>query len=138
MRTIQAPGLGSAAMPAPAIGQGTAIPTPRTNGSASAAVVPAAYSLLDQSTTSTTTGATHAPASRAAMPPIVNATSSVPRLESLTVNPLENREKSITMTSNIASDSTTNSTAMPALNQGDELMVPNVPAVRMTTRPSTP
>ncbi len=72
------------------------------------------------------------------MPPIVNATSRVPRLESLTVNPLENREKSITMTSNIASDSATNSAAMPPLNQGDELIVPNVPAVRMTTRPRTP
>ena len=51
---------------------------------------------------------------------------------------LEKREKSIVMTSNIARPSTTNSTAMPALNQGDELIVPNVPAVRMTTRPSTP
>ena len=28
--------------------------------------------------------------------------------------------------------------AMPRLNQGDELMVPNVPAVRMTTRPIAP
>ena len=42
------------------------------------------------------------------------------------------------ITSNIARPSTTNSTAMPRLNHGDALMVPKVPAVRMTTRPSTP
>ena len=62
----------------------------------------------------------------------------MPRLESPALMPLEKREKSIAMTSNIASASTTNSTAMPRLNQGDALIVPNVPAVRITTRPSTP
>ena len=36
------------------------------------------------------------------------------------------------ITSNIASASTTNSAAIPRLNQGDALIVPNVPAVRMT------
>ena len=41
-------------------------------------------------------------------------------------------------TSNIASPSTTNSPAMLKLNQGDELIVPNVPAVRMTTKPRVP
>ena len=46
---------------------------------------------------------------------------------------LEKREKSIAMTSNIARPSTTNSSAIPTLNQGDELIVPNVPAVRITT-----
>ena len=35
-RTIQAPGLGSDAMPAPAIGHGSAMPSPSKNGSASA------------------------------------------------------------------------------------------------------
>ena len=44
----------------------------------------------------------------------------------------------MTMTSNIASARTTNNAAMPRLNQGLALMVPNVPAVRMTTRPRTP
>ena len=39
---IHAPGFGSAAIPAPAIGHGIAMPKPSTNGSASAAVVPAA------------------------------------------------------------------------------------------------
>ena len=41
-RTIHMPGFGSAARPAPAIGQGIAMPTPRKNGSASAIVVPVA------------------------------------------------------------------------------------------------
>ena len=50
-RTIQAPGFGSAARPAPAIGHGTAMPTPSRNGSASAIVVPFAYRLLENSTT---------------------------------------------------------------------------------------
>ena len=40
-RTIHAPGLGSALMPAPANGHGAAMPSPNTNGSAKAAVVPA-------------------------------------------------------------------------------------------------
>ena len=52
-------------MPAPAIGHGIAMPRPRTNGSASASVVPVAYRLLENSTTWITTGATHAPASSA-------------------------------------------------------------------------
>jgi hypothetical protein len=52
--------------------------------------------------------------------------------------PLEKREKSIVMTSNIASASTTNNTKMPRLNQGDALIVPNVPAVRITIKPRTP
>ena len=47
-------------------------------------------------------------------------------------------EKSISNTSNIASASATNSTAMPRLNHGDALMVPNVLAVSTTTRPRTP
>ena len=51
MRTIQAPGFGNAAIPAPATGQGIAMPTPRRNGSASAAFVPVAYRLLEKSTT---------------------------------------------------------------------------------------
>jgi len=40
--------------------------------------------------------------------------------------------------SNIARPSTTNKAAMPRLNHGDELIVPNVPAVRMTISPRTP
>src|SRR5215203_423424 len=131
------PGLGSEATPAPASGHGMAIPTPSTNGNARASVVPAAYMLLENSTTWMTTGATHAPASRAAMPPMVNASTNVPRGEAGFM-PLEKREKSISNTSNIASASATKSTAMPTLNQGDALSVPNVPAVRMTSRPSTP
>ena len=41
-------------------------------------------------------------------------------------------------TSNMASASRTKTTAMATLNQGDALIVPNVPAVKMTMRPSTP
>ena len=84
-----------------------------------------------------TTGATHAPASSAATAPIVNASRNVPRPAPLPMLP-ENREKSISNTSNIASDSATNSTAMPRLNHGDALMVPNVLAVSTTMTPSTP
>jgi hypothetical protein len=42
------------------------------------------------------------------------------------------------MTSNIASASATNSAAMPRLNHGEALIVPNVLAVRITISPSTP
>jgi hypothetical protein len=41
-RTIHAPGLGKALMPAPAKGHGAAMPRPRTNGNARAAGVPVA------------------------------------------------------------------------------------------------
>ncbi|MNC91439.1 hypothetical protein D3C83_77050 [compost metagenome] len=44
----------------------------------------------------------------------------------------------MTSTSNIARASTTNNTAIPALNHGDALIVPKVPAVSITTSPSTP
>ena len=114
------------------------MPTPRRNGRASAAALPFAYKLLENSTTWMTTGATHAPARSAATAPITNATTNVPRDDSATLRPLEKREKSIVMTSNIASESATNSTKMPRLNQGDALIVPNVPAVRITITPSTP
>ena len=85
-----------------------------------------------------TTGATQAPASSAATAPIPNAT----RNDPLSVRPIVSfdcqREKSMASTSNIASPSTTNSAAMAKLNQGEELIVPKVPAVRMTTRPRMP
>ena len=84
-----------------------------------------------------TTGATQAPASSAAIAPMLNASSTLPRVP-LPVNRVEYREKSISRTSNIASPRTTNSIAIPRLNHGDELIVPNVPAVRMTISPSTP
>ena len=41
-------------------------------------------------------------------------------------------------TSNMASPSTTNNAAIPKLNHGEALIVPNVPAVRLTTSPSVP
>ena len=44
----------------------------------------------------------------------------------------------IAMTSNIASASTTNSTAMPTLNQIVLLIAPNVDAVRITSSPRPP
>ena len=74
----------------------------------------------------------------AAIPPIANARTNDPRPASPNRKLLEKREKSIVITSNIASASATNSTAIPRLNQGEALIVPNVPAVRMTIRPSTP
>ena len=52
--------------------------------------------------------------------------------------PLENLERSMVMRSNIASPSTMNNSAIARLNHGDELIVPKVPAVRITTSPSTP
>ncbi len=61
----------------------------------------------------------------------------MPRLDEEPM-PAEYFEKSISSTSNIARPSTTKRIAMPRLNHGDELMVPNEPAVRMTTSPSTP
>ena len=85
-----------------------------------------------------TTGATQAPARSAASAPSVKASRNVPRFASATWNRDENREKSISMTSNIASARSTKTMAMARLNQGDELMVPKVPAVRMTISPSTP
>ena len=85
-----------------------------------------------------TTGATQAPASSAATAPMPNARRKVPRLSSPKRMRLDHREKSSVITSNIASASTTNSAAIARLNQGDALIAPNVPAVRMTTRPSTP
>ena len=85
-----------------------------------------------------TTGATQAPASSAATPPMLNARRKLPRPAPPMLNRFENLEKSIVITSNIASASTTKIAAMPMLNQGDALMVPNVPAVRMTMRPRTP
>ena len=90
-RTIHAPGFGSAEMPAPAMGQGIAIPRPRKNGSASAIVVPFEYRSLENSTTWMTTGATHAPASKAATDPIPNASSTEPRLEPRRSKRVENR-----------------------------------------------
>ena len=78
--TIQAPGFGIHDSPAPATGHGRAIPIPRTNGSARASVVPVPYRLLENTMTWMTTGATHAPASRAATAPMPNATTKRPAL----------------------------------------------------------
>jgi hypothetical protein len=72
------------------------------------------------------------------MAPMPNASRKVPRLSCANVIRLDRREKSTVTTSNIARPSTTNSAAIARLNQGDELIVPNVPAVRMTMRPSAP
>src|SRR5437867_12878071 len=77
-RTIHMPGFGSAARPAPAIGHGIAMPSPRQDGSASAILVLVAYRLLEKSTTWITTCATHAPASSAAIARIENAITNVP------------------------------------------------------------
>ena len=137
-RTIQGPGLGMNVNPAPAIGQGMAMPMPSTNGRASASVVPVPYRLLEKTMTWITTGATQAPARSAATPPMPNASRNEPRPEAPPARRLWKREKSIVMTSNIASVSTMKSAAMPRLNQGEALIVPKVPAVRITTRPSTP
>ena len=113
------------------------MPMPRTNGSASATVVPVAYRLLENSTTWITTGATQAPASRAETAPMVNASITLPRWPP-PAKCVEYFEKSMNRTSNIARPSTTKRTAMPRLNHGDELIVPNVPAVRITTSPRMP
>ena len=136
--TIQAPGFGIHDRPAPATGHGRAIPSPRTNGSARATVVPVPYRLLENTMTWMTTGATHAPASRAATAPMPNATRNDPAWGEEAANRDCSREKSMARTSNIASPRTTNSAAIPTLNHGDELIVPNEPAVRMTTSPRTP
>ena len=67
-----------------------------------------------------------------------NATTNDPPWLVPVVNRDCSREKSMASTSNIASPRTTNSAAIPTLNQGDALMVPNEPAVRMTTSPRMP
>jgi hypothetical protein len=99
--------------------------------------MPRAYRLLEKTMTWITTGATHAPASSAATPPIPKASRNEPRLPPAPMRDW-NREKSMVITSNIASARNTKSTAMPRLNQGEALIVPKVPAVRITTSPSTP
>ena len=74
-----------------------------------------------------TTGATQAPASSAATAPITNARPNVPRLVGFCI-PLEKREKSMSITSNIARpESDEQRRRCARLNHGDELMVPNVP-----------
>ena len=85
-----------------------------------------------------TTGATQAPARSAATPPMPNASKNEPLPEDSPANRLWKREKSMVKTSNIASASAMKSRAMPRLNQGEALIVPKVPADRITTRPSTP
>jgi hypothetical protein len=67
-----------------------------------------------------------------------NASDRLPRFDGSTGPPRISVDASIVMTSNIASPRTTNSAAIPALNHGDELMVPNVPAVTTTIPPITP
>ena len=72
------------------------------------------------------------------MVPITNDVTKVPRAGCPDGSRFQNREKSMFTTSNIASPRNTNSTAMAALNHGDELTVPNVLAVSVTMTPSTP
>ena len=93
--------------------------------------------MLENSTTWMTTGATHAPASSAATAPMLKASAKLPLLDEVPRLPAY-WEKSICSTSNIASARTKKRTAIPRLNQGDELIVPKVPAVRITTRPIAP
>ena len=84
-----------------------------------------------------TTGATQAPASRAATAPMLNARTKS-RCRACGLNAVENREKSISKTSNIASARPTKSTAMARLNHADAFNVPNVPAVRIDDHAETP
>ena len=93
--------------------------------------------MVENNTTWITTGATHAPASNAATPPMVKASITEPRLDPVP-RLAEYLEKSISKTSNIASARATNNTAMPRLNHGEALMVPKVCAERITISPSTP
>ena len=105
-RTIHAPGFGSAASPAPAIGHGIAMPTPRKNGSASATRRAGRVEVareehdLDHDRRDARAGqqrrdGAHAEGERR------TCRGPLPPTRTL----LENREKSITMTSNIASAS---------------------------------
>ena len=71
------------------------------------------------------------------MAPMLKASTTLPWRPPPT-NPLEYLEKSISRTSNIARPSTTNRIAMPRLNQGEELIVPNVLAVRIAMSPRIP
>ena len=72
------------------------------------------------------------------MAPMPKASASEPRFAPPVPTDAEKREKSIVKTSNMASARATKTSAIARLNQGEALMVPNVPAVRMTTTPSTP
>ena len=72
------------------------------------------------------------------MAPMPNASQKEPRLDGPMFIRLEKREKSMVTRSNMARPRTANSAAIARLNQGEELIVPKVPVVRMTTRPSTP
>ena len=126
-RTIHAPGFGRAAMPAPANGHGIGHAEAEHERQRQRRRRSRSRSrLLENSTTWITTGATHAPASSAATR--AHGEGQHDRCRGSTPMPTlpENREKSIVDTSNIASASTTNSTAMPRLNHGEELIVPNV------------
>ena len=114
-----APGFGRAAMPAPATGHGIAMPTPSRNGSASAIVVPVAYRSLENSDDlDDDRRDARAGEQRGEPRPCVNARRNVPRSHPRPGIAIESREKSISMTSNIASARTTKSKAMATLNHG--------------------
>ena len=136
-RTIHAPGLGSAASPAPAIGHGMAMPMPeherQRERQRRAAGVEAARKQhhLNDDRRDACAGEQrrHGPhherqAERAALGRVLHPARIAREVD---VDDVEHRQAS-----------TTNSAAIARLNHGDALMVPNVPAVRITTRPSTP
>ena len=138
-RTIHAPGFGSAVSPAPAIGQGTAMPTPSRNGrpkrdqrALRVEIARKQHDLNDDRR--------HARAGeqRRDRPPCRTPVRRVPLPDAPAPTDPANREKSIVTTSNIASASTAKTIAIETLNQGEALMVPNVLAVVMTITPSTP
>ena len=70
-RTIHLPGLGRKESPAPANGQGKPMPKPSRKGSNRPTVMPLACRVVACNKTEITTGATQAPASKAATVPMV-------------------------------------------------------------------
>jgi len=82
------------------------------------------------------TGATQAPASNAEMPPMTSTAGRRARPARPPV--LRKREKSSCQTSNIASASAANRTAMAPLKSGEELIAPKTEPVKTTTSPSAP
>ena len=138
-RTIHMPGFGSAASAGAGDGPGSAMPRPSTNGSASAIVVPVRVQVareehdLNDDRRDARAGEQRGDGAHAER----QQERAAARFRRTECRSSTARSRS-TMTSNIARPSNTKSTAMAILNQGDALIVPNVPAVRMTTRPSTP
>ena len=137
---IHAPGFGSTDIPAVMNGQGSPMPAPSTNGSATAHTRPAANHFAVRTSVASRIGAMHAPARTAVPAPRRNGPTS-PRF-SRDMTPGfgrgRNREKSIKNTSLVARPSTRNTTATTTLNHGFDWIAPKARPPNAAASPSAP